>query len=183
MLRQDRIFAIFDQKTIDDFTNKQFPLDLHPFYELPNYPNLKREIKTALDKKLSFITKSETISDLAEKLNTPNLQRSIARYNHFSEIGSDNDFGKSAEYLLPVKEGPFYALEMQVGAFTTGDCLKVNLKNEVIDTNGKAIKHLYAIGSDGSGVIYGDTYGVEVSGTHAGYCVYSARNAIDDITK
>lgn len=183
MLRQDRIFAIFDQKTIDDFTNKQFPLDLHPFYELPNYPNLKREIKTALDKKLSFITKSETISDLAEKLNTPNLQRSIARYNHFSEIGSDNDFGKSAEYLLPVKEGPFYALEMQVGAFTTGDGLKVNLKNEVIDTNGKAIKHLYAIGSDGSGVIYGDTYGVEVSGTHAGYCVYSARNAIDDITK
>lgn len=183
MLRQDRVFAILDQKTIDDFTDNEFPLDLHPFYELPNYPNLKLEIQEAIDKDLSFINKADTLVELASKINTPNLVSSIKHYNDLASSGFDIDFGKEAEYLLPVKKSPFYAFEMEVGAFTTGDGLKVNLNNEVIDTIGRPIKHLYAIGSDGSGVIYGDTYGVEVSGTHAGYCIYSARNAIDNITK
>lgn len=183
MLRQDRVFAIFDQKTIDDFTEKSFPLDLHPFYELPNYPNLKKEIKVALDKKLSFITVSDSLADLAEKISAPNLVESINKYNKIAATELDTDFGKPAKYLLPITQGPFYALEMEVGAFTTGDGLKVNVNNEVIDNDGHEIKHLYAIGSDGSGVIYGDTYGVEVSGTHAGYCIYSARNAVDNIVK
>lgn len=182
MLRQDRVFAILDQKTIDDFTDKKFPLDLHPFYELPNYPNLKKEISKALDKKLSFITKTKTLDELAEKIKTPNLVSSIKHYNELASIGMDTDYNKDAKYLLPVKQGPFYAFEMEVGAFTTGDGLKVNVNNEVIDKNGQPIKHLYAVGSDGSGVIYGDTYGVEVSGTHAGYCIYSARNAISNIS-
>lgn len=182
MLRQDRVFAILDQKTIDDFTDKKLPLDLHPFYELPNYPNLKKEISKALDKKLSFITKTKTLDELAEKIKTPNLVSSIKHYNELASIGMDADYNKDAKYLLPVKQGPFYAFEMEVGAFTTGDGLKVNVNNEVIDKNGQPIKHLYAVGSDGSGVIYGDTYGVEVSGTHAGYCIYSARNAISNIS-
>lgn len=182
MLRQDRVFAIFDQKTIDDFTDKKFPLDLHPFYELSNYPKLKKEIKTALNKKLSFINKADTLAALAEIIDTPELVPSITHYNELAANGIDTDYNKNAKYLLPVKQKPFYALEMEVGAFTTGDGLKVNINNEVIDQNGRPLKHLYAIGSDGSGVIYGDTYGVEVSGTHAGYCIYSARNAVSNIT-
>jgi len=29
--------------------------------------------------------------------------------------------------------------------------------------------------------MYGDTYGVEVPGSHAGYCVFSGRNAIKSL--
>ena len=136
-----------------------------------------------MDKKLSFITVSDSLADLAEKISAPNLVESINKYNKMAATELDTDFGKPAKYLLPITQGPFYALEMEVGAFTTGDGLKVNVNNEVIDNDGHEIKHLYAIGSDGSGVIYGDTYGVEVSGTHAGYCIYSARNAVDNIVK
>ncbi|MCT6892001.1 MAG: FAD-binding protein, partial [Lactobacillus sp.] len=106
----------------------------------------------------------------------------INHYNDLAEKGVDTDFGKDKKYLLPVAQGPFYAIELAVGAFTTGDGLKVNLNNEVLNDKGQPIEHLYAIGSDGSGVIYGDTYGVKVPGSHAGYCVYSARNAVKNLT-
>ena len=43
------------------------------------------------------------------------------------------------------------------------------------------IEGLYAIGGDGSAVLYGDTYGVNIPGTHAGYCIFSGRNAIKAI--
>lgn len=183
MIRQDRVFAILDKKTVDDFTDKSFPLDLHPFYDLPNYPHLRDNIKEAITKNFDFMNSAPSLEDLAAKINTPNLVKTIKHYNKLAEKGIDSDFGKDKKYLLPVENGPFYAVEMAVGAFTTGDGLKVNLNNEVLDDSSKPIAHLYAIGSDGSGIMYGDTYGVEVPGSHAGYCIYSGRNAIKNLTK
>ena len=182
MIRQDRVFAILDQKTIDDFTDKGFPLDLHPFYELPNYPHLRENVKEAIAKNYDFMNSASTLAELAEKIAAPNLEETVNHYNDLAEKGVDTDFGKDKKYLLPVAQGPFYAIELAVGAFTTGDGLKVNLNNEVLNDKGQPIEHLYAIGSDGSGVIYGDTYGVKVPGSHAGYCVYSARNAVKNLT-
>ncbi|MBA1392350.1 FAD-dependent oxidoreductase, partial [Lactobacillus sp. XV13L] len=182
MIRQDRVFAILDQKTIDDFTDKGFPLDLHPFYELPNYPHLRAEVKQAMRDQLDFMNAAATLEELATKIAAPNLTATVARYNELAEKGVDVDFGKDEAYLLPVNKGPFYAIEMDVGAFTTGDGLKVNLNNEVLNEAGRPLTHLYAVGSDGAGVIYGDTYGVEVPGSHAGYCVYSGRNAVRDLS-
>ena len=34
----------------------------------------------------------------------------IEKYNKFCEYGIDEDFGRYAEVLFPVKDGPFYAL-------------------------------------------------------------------------
>ena len=39
-----------------------------------------------------------------------------------------------------------------------------------------------SIGSDDSDVIYGDTYGVKVPGSHAGYRVYSAKSTVKNLT-
>ena len=59
--------------------------------------------------------------------------------------------------------------------------LRVNRKNEVLDENGRQISGLYAVGSDASAVLVGDTYGVNVPGSEAGYCIYSGRTAVDNI--
>lgn len=181
MICQDRVFAVLDQQTIDNFTDKTIPLDLHPFYDLPNYPHLRDEVKKAVNEKMEFMNTATTLDELAIKIAAPDLVATVKHYNQLAESGEDSDFGKDKKYLLPINQGPFYAVEMDVGAFTTCDGLKVNLNNEVLNKFGRPLTHLYAVGSDGSGVIYGDTYGVEVPGSHAGYCIYSGRNAIRDI--
>lgn len=61
--------------------------------------------------------------------------------------------------------------------------MRVNRKNQVLNEKGQPITGLYAAGSDASGVLVGDTYGVNVPGSEAGYCIYSGRVATDKIAE
>lgn len=181
--RQESVYVILDQKIIEQLTNKQILKDMHPFYTENTLPGLKEEISDALDKGYKFLIKADTLQELQDKIHASNLVETVYRYNNLVSEGKDTDFGKPGKYLVSVDQAPFYAVKVGCGAYTTGDGLKVNLNNEVLDEKGKPITGLYAIGSDGSGILYGDTYGVEVPGSHAGYCVFSGRNAINAITK
>ncbi|RMC38627.1 MULTISPECIES: FAD-dependent oxidoreductase [unclassified Lactobacillus] len=182
MNRQDRIFCIFSQKILDDFTDKSYPRSMKPFVPEDRYPTLRDDIEQAEKDGREYLHKANTLEELAEEIDTPNLVSYVKHYNEMAANGEDTDFHKPAKYLLPVDgNGPFYAIELGVGAYTTGDGLRVNVNNQVLDTEGRLIRGLYAIGGDGSAVLYGDTYGVNVPGTHAGYCVFSGRNAIQSI--
>ena len=179
--RQEKTFVILDQKIIDYLTDVSIIKDMHPFYTKPTIPNLRAEINGYVKVKAQFMNIAGSIYDLQEKIKANNLVKTINRYNELATKKKDLDFGKPAKYLYSLERKPFYAVEVACGAYTTGDGLKVNLENQVLDENGMAIDGVYAIGSDGSGIMYGDTYGVEVPGSHAGYCVFSGRNAIKSL--
>lgn len=182
MNRQERVFCVFSQKILDDFTDKSYPRSMKPFVPEDRYPTLRDDIEQAEKDGREYLHKANTLEELAEEIDTPNLVSYVKHYNEMAANGEDTDFHKPAKYLLPVDgNGPFYAIELGVGAYTTGDGLRVNTDNEVLDTKGRPIEGLYAIGSDGSAVLYGDTYGVNVPGTHAGYCIFSGRNAVKAI--
>lgn len=182
MNRQDRVFCIFSQKILDDFTDKSFPRSMKPFVLEDRYPSLRDDIEKAEREGHEYLHKAASLAELAAEIETPNLVEYVQHYNEMAAKGEDSDFHKPAKYMLPVDgDGPFYAIELGVGAYTTGDGLRVNINNEVLDIKGRPIKGLYAIGGDGSAVLYGDTYGVNVPGTHAGYCIFSGRNAIKAI--
>lgn len=182
MNRQERIFCIFSQKILDDFTDRSYPRSMKPFVPEDRYPTLRDDIEQAEKDGREYLHKANTLEELAEEIDTPNLVSYVKHYNEMAANGEDTDFHKPAKYLLPVDgNGPFYAIELGVGAYTTGDGLRVNVNNQVLDTEGRLISGLYAIGGDGSAVLYGDTYGVNVPGTHAGYCIFSGRNAIQSI--
>ncbi len=98
--------------------------------------------------------------------------------------GKDTEFEKTSNYLQTIEKGSFYAFELGVGAYCTMvGGLRVNKKNQVLNEKGRIIKGLYAGDSDASGVLIGDTYGVNVPGSEAGYCIYSGRVAIDKIAE
>ncbi|CAM3151424.1 fumarate reductase flavoprotein subunit [Lactobacillus bombicola] len=182
MNRQERIFCIFSQKILDDFTDRSYPRSMKPFVPEDRYPTLRDDIEQAEKDGREYLHKANTLEELAEEIDTPNLVSYVKHYNEMAANGEDTDFHKPTKYLLPVDgNGPFYAIELGVGAYTTGDGLRVNVNNQVLDTEGRLISGLYAIGGDGSAVLYGDTYGVNVPGTHAGYCIFSGRNAIQSI--
>lgn len=183
IIRQEKVYAILDQGTIDKFAEKELPRSLKPLSDRTKLDKLKEMIKAAEDRNLSFLTKADSIEELAEKLDLPDLSKTIRQYNVAAENGEDTEFEKPSNYLQSIEKGPFYAFELGVGAYCTIGGLRVNRKNQVLNEKGRPITGLYAVGSDASGVLVGDTYGVNVPGSEAGYCIYSGRVAANKIAE
>jgi len=90
--------------------------------------------------------------------------------------GVDHLFQKNPNYMLAMEEGPYYATKVVTRYLTSLGGLKINENMQVLDTNEKAIKGLYAAGVDAAGVLYGDAY-VDVDGAGFGWAFSSGRMA------
>ena len=180
---QAKVFSILDQAVIDKMANDGNFMGLGIYVRRgQKMDELQAELDKAVAANKSFIYKADAIEELAIKMGVPvdNLQKTILQYNEFADKGADEDFGKDPQYIQKVATGPFYGFELNVGAFCTMGGLKVTPANEVLDTNYKPIKGLYAAGNDASGLV-GDTYGPNMPGTCVGYAFYSGRNAAHHI--
>lgn len=181
LLTQKRTLAIADQNDIDRLSNKLYkPFGTFPYLD-NKLPNLKKELDKAINGHAEFLYQADSISELGKKAKLLNLNKTVNRYNFLAQQHKDADFGKKAAFLHLLVKAPFYAFDLGVGAFCTMGGLKVDLHNLVLDENDKAIDGLFAIGNDGTANIAGDTYGITLPGTEAGYVIYSARNAADYI--
>ncbi|MDF7682009.1 FAD-binding protein [Lactobacillus sp. ESL0679] len=184
ILTQARTFSILDQAAVDHLT------DVGLYKELGNSPvspekldNLTTEIEHDLKNNEKYLTKADSIADLADKLNLPNLESTIERYNEVASQGKDSDFGKAADYLTPLKKGPYYAVELGVGMACALGGIRVDNDNEVLNSYGYPLEGLYAVGNDAAGMLVGDTYAVTLPGSTAGYAAFSGRNAVMSICK
>ncbi len=120
---------------------------------------------------------AETIEDIARMVGysdeiIPNVVESVKRYNEMCYAGKDTDFGKRAEALIPVDEGPFYACSGSVGgggagvSMVTMSGVMTDNRLNVLDLNGNPIKGLYTCGNS-----LGGRYGT-------GYCTPCAGSSI-----
>lgn len=182
---QNEVYSILDTGVIERMAKDGNFMGLGVYVERgQKMDKLAEEIDQAVAANKPFIFKADTIEELADKTGLPKEQllATVKRYNGFAAKGEDEDFGKNADYLVAVDQGPFYAFKLNIGAFCTMGGLKVNVNNEVEDDQGKVIPGLYAAGNDASGLT-GDTYGPNMPGTCAGYAFYSGRNAALDAQK
>ncbi|MGQ5708619.1 FAD-dependent oxidoreductase [Lactobacillus sp. PSON] len=182
LIQQEKVYAILDQGTIDHLAEK-LPRSLKPLSDKTKLSDLKDEVKSVENKKMRFITKANTIYQLATELDLPHLDETIKRYNKEANIGADEDFEKDVKYLYPIEKPPFYAFELGVGAYCTLGGIRINENCEVLDNGGHPVPGLFAVGADASGMLVGDTYNVTVPGTEAGFCIYSGRKAVQTISK
>ncbi|WEV39905.1 FAD-dependent oxidoreductase [Lactobacillus sp. ESL0681] len=176
---QNKVYSILDQSVIDRMINKGNFMGLGVYVRRgEKLTKLQGELDAAVKANKPYIFKADSLSELASKMNLPEdkFEQTIAQYNNFCTTGTDSDFGKDAEYLVKVANGPFYGFELNVGAFCTMGGLRVSTKNEVLDNDGQVIAGLYAAGNDASGLT-GDTYGPNMPGTCVGYAFYSGRNS------
>lgn len=127
------------------------------------------------------LVKADTIEELAEKLGLDKeaLAKTVDNYNKYCENGVDEEYGKSADMLLPVSKAPFYGGKVTPTLFTTVGGLKVNSQMQVVNEAGEPIGGLYAAGGDANGM-YGANYDVDVmSGGQQGWCATSGRLAAE----
>lgn len=79
------------------------------------------------------------------------LEETVQHYNKLSEAGEDSDFGKDAQYMVPIEGETYYALRMITSNSGTIGGLVVTLDGEVLNEQDEVIEGLYAVGELASG--------------------------------
>lgn len=137
-------------------------------------PDVRKELEA-----LDSVHVAATIEEAAKAvgLDGAALKATIDRYNELCAKQVDEDFGKAANLMIPLSEGPYWILEVQNGFYTTVGGLRVSAETEVMDADGAVIGGLYAGGSDAGG-LYGDSYDVSrAPGSQASWAINSGRLA------
>ena len=121
---------------------------------------------------------ANTLKELAEKLFTEKKERtaflqSVSRYNELCDKGHDDDFGKDARLLHPIRKAPFYACgnwknSHQPGGqslkiLVTVSGLMIDENGQVLGENFEPIPGLYAAGNC-SGCRFGAQYSTSLPG-------------------
>ena len=146
---------------------------------------------------IGMITRSEveamtpcicnSIEELAEAMEVPadTLKATIDRYNELCDKGVDEDFGKRADRMNPVKQPPFYAAKMPTLGYQTfygSVCCDYNM--HAVDMNNEPIPGLY-VGGTIMGSRFWHIYPNTTMGmNHAGALCYgrlAAKNAVAGI--
>ncbi|TPX12960.1 uncharacterized protein E0L32_006605 [Thyridium curvatum] len=120
----------------------------------------------------NYILQAPTIPKLAKRLgiDPAQLSSTVNRFNQFAQQGKDEDFHRGeAIYdqgygdpnvqpnpcLAPLAKPPFYALPLYPGNVSTLYGLETNGNAQVLDSTGKAIQGLYAVGADQNSIMKG----------------------------
>ncbi|WP_139651907.1 FAD-dependent oxidoreductase [Raoultibacter phocaeensis] len=113
--------------------------------------------------------KADTIEELVDQLELPKEQtlKTIESYNGYCETGVDEEFGKRAELLLPIKNGPFYGIKCTPWFLTTTGGIRCNDQMQVLNEENEAIEGLYCLGST-VGDMYCNCYSTHFPGHNLG---------------
>lgn len=100
---------------------------------------------------------ADTLEELADKMgvNKENFVATIKRWNEMCDNGKDLDFNYPHQYMHKIDKAPFYATKEMAEALCTCGGMQITPESEVLDTSGKAIPGLYAIGNVSGSMFYG----------------------------
>jgi succinate dehydrogenase/fumarate reductase flavoprotein subunit len=162
-----KIFAIWDS---------EYAQRMAPWYARGSHysePELSVESVVAeweAGVKAGTILKADTIETLARELglDVETFKATVDRYNTSCQKGVDEDFFKRAGFLIPIRTGPFYGKPSNAPRLVI-ICggLRTNLKMQVLDTEGKIIPGLYAVGTI-VGDMFANYYSYMPAGIHLG---------------
>jgi len=105
-----------------------------------------------------WIKRGKTIRELARQISVDEsiLEDTLTKYNECCKLGSDPDFGRSKETLVPIESPPYYAIELWPCLLNTQGGPRRDREARILDHEGKPIPRLYSAGELGSlwGLLY-----------------------------
>jgi len=105
--------------------------------------------------KAGRFARGETLADLARFLEIPpeNLEKTVSDHNRYIREGADPVWGKGdMKRMIPMENGPFYALSQWPAVHVTLGGLRINSRAQVLDIRSNPIPRLYAAGEVTGGI-------------------------------
>ncbi|MFC1987291.1 FAD-dependent oxidoreductase [Chloroflexota bacterium] len=124
-----------------------------------------------------WVKKGNSLAELSKKigLDPVTVEDTINKWNTYCANGNDPELGRD-KMLTPIKEAPFYAMEISPTIVSTQGGPRRNAKGQIVRPDGSSIARLYSAGEMGS--IHSYLY---QGGGNLGECVafgrISGRNA------
>lgn len=140
-------------------TSPGLPPEHKPKFELDTpWTGITDVLEKMVADKTGF--KGATAKELAEAagMDAATLEAQIKEYDGFCSSGSDTQFGKAAKHLVPLGEGPYYAIIAEENNLCSWGGLLTNSDYQVLDYDRLPVKGLYAVGNEAGGNLYNDTY-------------------------
>lgn len=127
------------------------------------------------------IVEAETLDALGEGLglDAATFANTVERYNGFVGNGSDGDYGKNPQVMMPLATGPFYGIKTLVEIPTTIGSVCTDRSFHALDGSGDPIDGLYVVGVEGS-MLWTNVYTINISGSCNANNVNSGRTAAKD---
>lgn len=179
LLRESTYYVVLDQALVDTYSTNE----ITGFMSQSAIDNMAPVVQmsfagvtlTSMPDKLAqgieegWVWKGETLESLAEACGLAKLPDSVAAYNDAAKTGEDNDFFKPTEFLKPVEQGPFYAVQLDVAAWLTLGGIKCDEDCRALDAENRPIPGLFVAGADA------DLWAVPYfeGGSAQGFCVAS----------
>ena len=169
-------YWVFDQARIEDgplVTNKVGAAGAAMLYSWSK--DNQKELENG------WIKTGNTLPELADKLglDPAALEATVSAYNKSCELGSDAEFHRPPQTLLPLCKPPFYAIEVWPGGPNTQGGPRRNRRAQVMRTDGTPIPRLFSAGELGS--IYGMLY--PASGGNIAECIAFGRIAGENASR
>lgn len=156
-------WAIWSEDLIDSVAEKGFPAAVFTYAstaqgvtpgEMP-IPEIREITETLLD--MGVMVKADTLEELAAQMDVPadTFTASMNDYEAYCANGADEQYGKDASRLLPLGDGPYYAMKGYSSTFSTVGGLDIDENCNVLQADGETpIGGLYAVGNESGGVLY-----------------------------
>lgn len=158
IIRESTYYTIADQTFMDrlastpvmDFLSESAIANMAPAlvagFDGVVLSNIFDDFETAVTEGWAY--KANSLEEIAEFFDLPDLVATIGTYNTSCESGVDEYMFTPAEYLNPVKEGPFYIYEYNVGAWLTLGGIKCDGSCRAVNADNKTIPGLFVAGAD-----------------------------------
>ena len=172
-----RVYNIVDDSIIKRFRRNGMPFSSNVFGG-GNIDNFDERFTKLTELYPDCYYAADSLEELADKigLNRENFVETVEEYNDACDDNYDEVFGKNRKYLLPYRGKRFYAAVGCIGGYGTLGGIKVNWKQEVVDTDFNPIPGLWGAGSD-INEIYDGTYMFYFPGNTMGFAVNTGRIA------
>ena len=101
------------------------------------------------DDKTETLFRADSVKGLADAagLDADALAKTVERYNELAKKGIDEDFGKPAEKMVAIENGPFYLAKLGYSFFFEVGGVTTDKDRRVLDESLQPIPGLYAIGT------------------------------------
>ena len=167
---QGHYCQIFDSTYMNKAAD--WPGELADPEEMKKYMPEEKVDRTGVIRGLINTFKADTLEELATKLKITDTEAFVAtvkRYNEMVSTGQDTEFGVPSKYLKAIDTPPYYGIHRHIRLTMACSGVEVNGDLQCLDTEGKPIEGLYAIGNC-AGNFYGSVdYPLTVFGLNLGH--------------